>query len=239
MCVLIFISLSFYYSVLLINFIHPASLLQARLDLSFYDEDMDGALVEDELQQYLSDIMPSLNLSTIKPSFHKFYLCTAVRKFFFFLDPTKRGKIPIRDIILSPILTELFVLREPELPKEFERNNWFSAISTLRIYGQYLSLDVDRNGMLSRKELSGYGNGSLTDVFLNRVFQECQTYNGEMDYKTFLDFVLAMENYQTPESIMFCFKMLDVNGQGYLDEFTLLYFLRVGLVLSFINFWFE
>ena len=31
-------------------------------------------------------------------------------------------------------------------------------------------------------------------VFLERVFQECLTYEGEMDYKTYLDFVLAIEN---------------------------------------------
>ena len=30
-------------------------------------------------------------------------------------------------------------------------------------------------------------------VFLERVFQECLTYEGEMDYKTYLDFVLAIE----------------------------------------------
>jgi serine/threonine-protein phosphatase 2A regulatory subunit B'' len=34
----------------------------------------------------------------------------------------------------------------------------------------------------------------LTSIFIDRVFEEFQTFEGEMDYKTFLDFVLAMEN---------------------------------------------
>ena len=32
--------------------------------------------------------------------------------------------------------------------------NWFSAPSALRVYGQYLNLDKDHNGMLSKEELS-------------------------------------------------------------------------------------
>ena len=73
--------------------------------------------------------------------------------------------------------------------------------------GQYLSLDTDHNGMLSKQELLRYsmvdllsrllmwltfqvkivcsfsfryGTGTLTKVFVDRVFQECLTYEGEV-----------------------------------------------------------
>ena len=46
--------------------------------------------------------------------------------------------------------------------------------------GQYLSLDTDHNGMLSKTELLKYGTGTLTEVFVNRIFQECLTYDGEV-----------------------------------------------------------
>ena len=46
--------------------------------------------------------------------------------------------------------------------------------------GQYLNLDKDHNGMLSKQELARFGTGTLTNVFLDRVFQECLTYDGEM-----------------------------------------------------------
>jgi hypothetical protein len=45
---------------------------------------------------------------------------------------------------------------------------------------QYLELDSDQNGMLGLSELRNYNGGSLTEVFCNRVFQECHTYAGEM-----------------------------------------------------------
>ncbi|KAJ3171658.1 Serine/threonine-protein phosphatase 2A regulatory subunit B'' subunit gamma [Geranomyces variabilis] len=202
------------------------SLLQARIDLGMYDLDCDTCLTEEDIQAYIADLMPQLNLSSLSTSFHKFYLCTASRKFSFFLDPMRRAKIKIQTILLSPILTELFELREPELPKDFERTNWFSTYSSLRVYGQFLNLDTDQNGMLSRKELGQYNGGTLTSVFLDRVFQECQTYGGEMDYRGFLDFVLAMENIQTPESMAYFFRALDIRGVGYLDGPTVMYFFK-------------
>lgn len=46
-------------------------------------------------------------------------------------------------------------LRDEELSKESQACNWFSASSALRVYGDYLNLDKDHNGMLNREELAG------------------------------------------------------------------------------------
>ncbi|KAI9014786.1 hypothetical protein BC832DRAFT_546471 [Gaertneriomyces semiglobifer] len=216
--------------------LRKVSLMQARIDLSEYDSDQDGFITEEELQTYLEDLMPSLNLNTLTKSFHKFYLCTAARKFAFFLDPQRKGKLSIANMLLSPILTEVFELREPDLTKDMERANWFSAYSALRVYGQFLNLDTDKNGMLSRQELARYASGTMTDVFLDRIFQECPTFGGEMDYRSFLDFVLAIENIQTPEAMSYLFRMLDIAKQGYLDEFTILYFFKVSCQHQFTSF---
>ena len=45
-------------------------------------------------------------------------------------------------------------LRHEDLSKEMQETNWFSAPSALRVYGQYLNLDKDHNGMLSKEELA-------------------------------------------------------------------------------------
>ncbi len=47
-------------------------------------------------------------------------------------------------------------LRDEEAPKASLEANWFSASSVLRVYGQYLSLDKDHNGMLSPDELTRF-----------------------------------------------------------------------------------
>ena len=47
-----------------------------------------------------------------------------------------------------------FQLRDEDLSKDMQESNWFSAPSALRVYGQYLNLDKDHNGMLSQEELA-------------------------------------------------------------------------------------
>lgn len=66
-------------------------------------------------------------------------------------------------------------------------------------------------------------------MFVERVFQECLTYDGEMDYKTYLDFVLALENRSEPQALHYLFRVLDVRALGYLDVFALNFFFRVTL----------
>lgn len=77
-----------------------------------------------------------------------------------------------------------------------------------------------------------YGSGKLTSAFLDRVFQECLTYEGEMDYKTFLDFVLALTHKNQPQSIQYLFKILDIQHKGYLNVFDLHFFFKVFWIIA-------
>ncbi|XP_061824401.1 serine/threonine-protein phosphatase 2A regulatory subunit B'' subunit gamma isoform X1 [Nerophis lumbriciformis] len=200
---------------------------QTRIGLSLYDVAGQGYLRESDLENYILELIPTLpQLDELDKPFYSFYVCTAVRKFFFFLDPLRTGKIKIQDILACSFLDDLLELRDEELSKESQDSNWFSAPSALRMYGQYLSLDKDHNGMLSKEELSRYGTATLTSVFLDRVFQECLTYEGEMDYKTYLDFVLALENKKEPAALQYIFKLLDIDNKGHLNVFSLNYFFR-------------
>jgi len=200
---------------------------QTRIGLSLYDVTGQGFLRESDLENYILELIETLpQLDGLEKSFHSFYVCTAVRKFFFFLDPLRTGKIRIQDVLSCSFLDDLLELRDQDLPKDLQEANWFSAPSALRVYGQYLNLDTDHNGMLSQEELQRYGTGTLTPAFVERVFQECLTYEGEMDYKTYLDFVLAMENKKEPQSLQYLFRILDVRQEGCLSVFSLNYFFR-------------
>lgn len=95
----------------------------------------------------------------------------------------------------------------------------------MKVYERYLKLDLDHNGLLKKSELQKYSWG-LTNVFIDRVFEECQTFDGEMDYKTFLDFVLAMENKKTTQSLQYFFKILDVYHKKAIDTFVINMFFR-------------
>jgi len=102
--------------------------------------------------------------------------------------------------------------------------NWFSDRSALRVYGRYLSLDQDRDGLLSPDEMAGWGGGRLTQWFVKRLFATCRTYDGMMDYRTYLDVELALAPRGMgglpghPSAIKMLFLCLDADEKGYLDE---------------------
>lgn len=62
----------------------------------------------------------------------------------------------------------------------------------------------------------------LANNFLSIVFDEHvrRSKGGgntrEMDFDSFLDFVLALENKDTPEGLTYLFRCLDLHGRGYL-----------------------
>eukprot|EP00698_Gefionella_okellyi_P018529 TRINITY_DN5564_c0_g1_i2.p1 TRINITY_DN5564_c0_g1~~TRINITY_DN5564_c0_g1_i2.p1 ORF type:complete len:304 (-),score=77.91 TRINITY_DN5564_c0_g1_i2:1982-2893(-) len=199
---------------------------QTRVRLSLHDVFGKGYLRENDMENFVYDLIPSLpSLQQLDSPFIPYYVVTAVRKFFFFLDPQRKGRIAIKDILNSPILEKLFSLKD-DLTEAELKSNWFSATSVVDVYGQYLQLDTDRNGMLSKEEFARFGGQGYTSVFVDRVFQELPTFNGEMDYKMFLDFVLASRFKRTPESMRFFWRFLDIKRQGYLTIFTINYFFR-------------
>jgi len=214
--------------------VRKVNIRQTRVSLSYYDQLGCGYLREKDMENFIFELIPTLpQLASLHEEFYPFYVFTAVRKFFFFLDPKRTGRVRIRDLLSSPIIIELYELRqEAPLASSEAESNWFSMQSALKVYGAYLELDADQNGMLSKNELQQYGTGMLTEVFIDRVFEEYQTYRDaetgerEMDYKTFLDFVLAMENKNTHEAIQYFWKLIDIHQRNCLDSFTINYFFR-------------
>eukprot|EP00667_Euglena_gracilis_P022333 EG_transcript_24784 len=170
------------------------TLFQTRVELGVNNLLGDGFLLESEMENYFYDLIPTLPaLSRLPEHFYPFYVCGAVRKFFFFLDPQRRGRIPIDAVMQSSALAELMELQNASEEEECT-GNWFAATSAAKVYTHYTQLDTDRNGMLSMEEMYGYNDGSFTRLFMQRVFEVSQTYAGEMDYKKYIEFVLTMEN---------------------------------------------
>eukprot|EP00397_Hematodinium_sp_SG-2012_P020602 GEMP01021237.1.p1 GENE.GEMP01021237.1~~GEMP01021237.1.p1 ORF type:complete len:481 (+),score=103.52 GEMP01021237.1:142-1584(+) len=211
--------------------VRKVNIKQTRIQLSYYDTNGHGYLREKDMENFIFELIPTLpQLRSLQEEFYPFYVFTAVRKFFFFLDPHRSGRIFIADLLSSSILPELYELRQEAEVDEMS-TNWFCVTSALKVYSTYLELDNDQNGMLCPSELSQYGGSMLTDVFVQRVFEEYQTYRDpiggqEMDYKTYLNFVLAMENKATFQSMQYFFRLLDINHNGRLDSGIITYFFR-------------
>jgi Ca2+-binding EF-hand superfamily protein len=218
------------------------ALMETRIELSSFDADADGTLTEKELEQWIEALIPNLPaLEGIVGEFVDFYRVTAVRKFLFFLDPRRRTRVPIKELLASPVTHELLELKRLDITSDELRHNWFSLAYAEMLYADYLELDEDQNGMLSAQELSRYRGGGLTGVFIERIFQECQTYRNpqtrqsEIDYKSYLDFVLATTYKGTPESLSYFLRLLDIQKVGGLTALDVKIFFR-AVVHKFAEF---
>ena len=201
--------------------VRKVSVTQLRISFTVYDEVGAGYLREQDLEYYIFDQISTLpQLARLERDFYPYYVFTAVRKFLFFLDPLRKGMVSIKDIVKSPILREFNELRSVSVDDESSDQDWFSSRAALKVYATYLNLDVDHNGMLSKEEFSNYNGGSLTSVFIDRLFEEYRMYRSETGRMEMVSFFL-------PFSLNMCICCLKMS-------FTLSHFLYLSFSLHYM-----
>jgi serine/threonine-protein phosphatase 2A regulatory subunit B'' len=210
---------------------------EMKINLTSNDFYCEGYLIDKDLEQYIKKEAQNFPFyNDIEPEKQEFYLLVAQRKFFFYLDPKHKGKIYINDIVTSNILSEFHEMNESNFSTLSSGEimlNWFSKENFERIYKKYIQLNIRENGMLSREELIKYGPG-LTTIFIDRIFEEYQKYENAIDFKQFIDFVLAMENRKDPASIQYIWRAIDVYHKNAVDTFVINMFFR-GVAKKLFN----
>ncbi|PNH11580.1 Serine/threonine-protein phosphatase 2A regulatory subunit B'' subunit gamma [Tetrabaena socialis] len=208
---------------------------QNRLELSAFDPDNTGSLTTDQLEAYVKSLLPQVPaLSDMQPSFLEHYGRIAVRKLLFFHG--KNGSVRIRDLVNSIVLQELNELKNNQLQEHQLISNWFSFQSTQRVYKTFLALDEDMNGLLSRAEFSAISNGTMSPLFISRIFEEHvmrvrvvqgrKVHRDEMDLLAFTDFVLAWDHRSHAAAIKYFFDIFDLKKQGYVSAAELYIFFK-------------
>ncbi|CAG9536798.1 unnamed protein product [Cercopithifilaria johnstoni] len=221
--------------------------LSKLIHLHYYDSASKGYLSTEDLREFLEDEVlphiPSLaNLNDEEPMLQDYYLCMAIRKFFFLLDTMQQKKIRIIDVIASRLLEEFETLNgssndsadddddesakiEQGTSQTISTLNWFSKQNCLRIKSMYEQLDTDGNGLLSFSEMIDFQR--VTNSFMQRVFEVQQTYdNDELDLRGFCDLLLAMEHKSDRSALSYYFRVLDVDGDNLLTASDLNFFYR-------------
>jgi serine/threonine-protein phosphatase 2A regulatory subunit B'' len=113
----------------------------------------------------------------MEETFRDKYILAAIRKFFFFLDPKRTGRIYIKDMLTSTILAELYELRQERYSEEDLSQNWFSIQYSTALYNRFNKYDTDKNGYLKKEDLSKFSKG-LSTIVIDRIFEEYPTVNG-------------------------------------------------------------
>mmetsp|Transcript_5397 Transcript_5397/g.14556 ORF Transcript_5397/g.14556 Transcript_5397/m.14556 type:complete len:474 (+) Transcript_5397:65-1486(+) len=197
-----------------------------QLQLMLFDTDSTGTLSEYQLEEYFRSLVPECPLlQEVEASFVLHYCQIAARKLLFFHG--HNSSVRVRDLLVSPLLQELMELKNPVLldaQPTVLMSNWFSLQSTRRVHNTFLALDEDMNSMLSRSEFSQISNGTMSSLFIQRIFEQHvmrqrnplskRSYRDEMDLIAFTDFVLAWDHRSHPAAIKYFFPIIDLEGKG-------------------------
>lgn len=99
-------------------------------------------------------------------------------------------------------------------PGQLHMDNWFSLPLMCRIYEHFTALDTDEDGVLTVNELANYSNNSFTRLAVERTFECHVPHSGSrhiMDYKTYLNFVIATEHAATRPAMKYIWSILDLD----------------------------
>lgn len=216
-----------------------AGLWRAEGRLMAWDVDNDGRLQENEVENYVREVVEHRNFS---PDFYasmmRFYCCTVARKMFWDLDSTNRKMISIEALLQSSVLR---VWEEMGFSQEEEIGNWMIPTVTLHLHEKFLSLDSRNRGTLMIDDLKRYKKGlptmvndglmpnvsPLSSLYVDRYFEtNALRQNGEMDFREFVDFVIALEILpQCPRPLYF-WNIFDLEHKGVLTPMTVNSFFR-------------
>lgn len=204
---------------------------QTTLDLSEFDGNNNGYLTVEEFSNFITKFSKQLFFSKqITKVFFPRYLTTCVRKFLFFLPNNKNFdtnelEIKIYDIVESDEISELNDLLNDDLPEHEEMDNWFSLRHVEKVAREFRKLNYSRSGYLSKNEFKCFRDRTLTDVFVDRIFEVYVSNSKEgMSYEEFVDFILAYTHRNFEKSIKYFFKILDYSGTGYLNRLDITFF---------------
>ncbi|CAJ1029795.1 hypothetical protein, conserved [Leishmania lindenbergi] len=221
------------------TFAKQVSLVKCEAELIMWDSNNDGRLSEDEVENYVRDLAPRIAaLQVMGKDMLPFYCCTVSRRLFWDLDPGNRGVLRIHSLLQSSVMDEWVSL---QLMTEDDPQNWFGALVTQQLYNKFVLLDTRNIGTLNVENLRGYKKGlptvlddglppdvsPLCSLFIDRYFEtNTLMTRSEMDYRKFVDFVIAVELLPQCSRPYFFWNILDVEGTGVLTPMIVNQFFR-------------
>lgn len=204
-----------------------------------WDSNSDGRLSEDEMENYVREMVPHMEaLRDLAEDVLPFYCCTVSRRIFWDLDTANRSTVSIDALLHSDVLNEW--LRLQLVPEDHPRS-WFGGIVTRQLYEKFLLLDTRNEGTLQVNDLKMYKKGlptvvedglppdvsPISSLFVERYFEvTVMMTNSEMDFRKFVDFVIAMEMLPQCSRPLFFWNILDLDRSGVLTPMKVNMFFR-------------
>lgn len=199
-------------------------------------------ITEREFERYLFSLIPEMSCCKgLDVWFYPYYVFAASRRFLFFLDQRHTKTVNIKKLAHSTVMEELLFLKrlsqyekdmDPQIFQSQVESNWFDGGNAMKMYRKFISLDRDQNGTLSSAELLHFTGSSqhrhvqFTSLAVDRLIEVHVKYSPptELDFKGFVDLLLAIDNKTHASSLDYFWKILDIDNTGHLTPRAIRYF---------------
>jgi len=185
--------------------------------------------------QDIVDTHPGLSFLVQAPEFHMRYVQTVICRIFYNVNRSWSGRISISELRMPMGQQFLQSLAQLSETPDINQFTWFFSYEHFYvIYCRFWDLDQDHDLIISASDLLQYqtnGYSSLTSKIVDRLLSGCVTrWPGSkpkertMEYRDFVCFLLAENDKEHPTSIEYWFRVLDIDGDGYLSLYELEHF---------------
>lgn len=195
---------------------------------------------KDDFVPFLQELLhfhPGLDFLEAHEEFQRKYALTVIARIFYKVNLSRTGRITLKEIRRSNLVEEfMHVDEETDINRVTE---YFSYEHFYVLYCRFFELDADKDSKLCREDLHKYGEHSLSDGLVDRVFSvgvrafadgsEGSFRNTGMAYADFVYFMLAEEDKGNEASIAYWFTCCDLDGDGKLTPDEMRYFYRSQL----------
>lgn len=129
-------------------------------------------MCKDDFAPLLSELLcshPGLEFLRSHPDFQQKYALTVTTRIFYAINRSGSGRITARELRRSKLLDAMrFVDENEDINKE---TRFFSYEHFYVLYCRFWELDTDRDGFLTREDLLKYGQHSLSNAIVDRIFE--------------------------------------------------------------------
>ena len=192
------------------------------------DLDLNSVVSESDISNFINVIIHDIPSLKNLGNYIDYYTTYATAVMMFFLTSFEGSKVFTRRFLSSRILLQLINLRFENNPDNLKRNPFRKDASSLA-YNTFVRLDSEQSGYLLPTDVKEFNRFSFTDAFLSRLFNNVLTTelnDGRLDYTLFLSFYLATTFLKSPRSVDLFFQVADIDGDGLISNFDILYFYK-------------
>eukprot|EP00002_Diphylleia_rotans_P025332 TRINITY_DN5002_c0_g1_i1.p1 TRINITY_DN5002_c0_g1~~TRINITY_DN5002_c0_g1_i1.p1 ORF type:complete len:555 (+),score=106.73 TRINITY_DN5002_c0_g1_i1:54-1718(+) len=170
---------------------------------------------------------PALDFLKQTSEFQERYAETVIIRIFYKVNRSESGRITLSELKKSNLVKVFDQLdSEQDINRILE---YFSYEHFYVLYCKFWELDTDHDHVINQNDLQKYASHSLTHRVIERIFMQIpkkftSSKPGTMNYADFCWFLLSEEDKTTETSIEYWFRVLDLDGDGYVSLYEMEYF---------------